>query len=175
MNRLENARAILLRMALVVGLLFVFGVLTQAPSSDAAALPLSDWWLVVHDQCEDSLHWINSEGEFAASLVELESLCRVAEAIGVTRTTTWIPSWHDSLDFEENHAFHVDRLSRAARILGAHGIRFGLEFLGPKTLRTGHPYAFVHTSEAMLALCGDIDRAAGTRIRTLRLVTDQER
>ena len=56
MNRLENARAILLRMALVVGLLFAFGVLTQAPSSDAAALPPSDWWLVVHDQCEDSLH-----------------------------------------------------------------------------------------------------------------------
>ncbi len=66
MNRLGNARAILLRMALVVGLLFAFGVLTQTPSSDAAALPPSDWWLVVHDQCEDSLHWINSEGEFAA-------------------------------------------------------------------------------------------------------------
>ncbi|OQA46010.1 MAG: Inosose isomerase [Chloroflexi bacterium ADurb.Bin325] len=109
------------------------------------------------------LDYRRPEAEFDEALAELADLCAVAVAVGVTRTTTWIPSWHDSLDFVANHAFHVDRLSRAARILDAHGIRFGLEFLGPKTLRDGHPYAFIHTLEGMLALCNDIERAAGTR------------
>ncbi len=102
------------------------------------------------------------EAEFSEGLAELENLSIVAAAIGVTRTTTWVPSWHDSLDFEANYALHVDRLSRAARILDAHGIRFGLEFLGPKTLRDNHPYAFVHSLDGMLALCRDIEQAAGT-------------
>lgn len=108
------------------------------------------------------LDYRKPEAEFRASLAELENLCIVANAIGVTRTTTWVPSWHDSLDFDANYALHVDRLSRAARILDAHGIRFGLEFLGPKTLRNNHPYAFVHTLDGMLALCRDIEQAAGT-------------
>ncbi|MBL8133779.1 MAG: SH3 domain-containing protein [Anaerolineae bacterium] len=29
-------------------------------------LPASDWWLVVHNQCSDTLHWINASGEFAS-------------------------------------------------------------------------------------------------------------
>jgi len=108
------------------------------------------------------LDYRKPEAEFSEGLAELENLCIVAAAIGVTRTTTWVPSWHDSLDFSANYAFHVDRFSRAAHILDTHGIRFGLEFLGPKTLRANHPYAFVHTLEGMLALCRDIEQAAGT-------------
>jgi len=33
---------------------------------DRGALPSSAWWLVLHDQCADTLHWINSTGEFAS-------------------------------------------------------------------------------------------------------------
>ncbi len=109
------------------------------------------------------LDYRKPEVEFSEALAELENLCVVAAASGVNRTTTWIPSWHDSLDFDANYALHVDRLSRAARILDAHGIRFGLEFLGPKTLRNNHPYEFIHTLDGMLALCRDIEHAAGTR------------
>ena len=36
---------------------------------------------------------------------------------------------------------------RLAQILAEHGCRLGIEFLGPKTLRTGHPYAFISTRE----------------------------
>jgi sugar phosphate isomerase/epimerase len=99
--------------------------------------------------------------EFEADLLDLEYLCKVAQAVGLTRTTTWIPSWHDALDFEENYAFHVERLRRAAAILADHDIRFGLEFLGPKTLRDGHACEFIHTMADMLRLCADIDRAIG--------------
>lgn len=109
------------------------------------------------------LDYRKPEAEFAAGLEELENLAKVAAAIGVNRTTTWIPSWHDSLDLIENHALHVNRLSRAAAILDRHGIRFGLEFLGPRSLRVGHRFEFLHDMESMLALCQDIEQAAGTR------------
>ncbi len=102
------------------------------------------------------IQYRQEEAEFGAALVELRELARVAQAMGLTRTTTWVPSWHDSLDFAANYAFLRDRFSRVAAILKDHGIRFGLEFLGPKTLRDGHPYEFIHTMDGMLALCQDI-------------------
>jgi sugar phosphate isomerase/epimerase len=102
------------------------------------------------------LDYRKPEGGFAEALLDLENLCKVAQAVGLTRTTTWIPSWHDAMDFEENYAFHVARLSRAGAILADNGVRFGLEFLGPKTLRDGHKFEFIHTIDDMLRLCQDI-------------------
>lgn len=96
------------------------------------------------------------DADFATGLAELPGLCAVAQGLGLTRTTTWVPSWHDTLDFAANYAFHLDRLGRIAAILKDYGIRFGLEFLGPKTLRDGHPYEFIHTMDGMLALCDEI-------------------
>jgi sugar phosphate isomerase/epimerase len=96
------------------------------------------------------------DAEFDAALTELRDLAVVAQALGVTRTTTWVPSWHDTLDFAANHAFLRGRFGRIADILADHGIRLGLEFLGPKTLRDGHPYEFIHTMDGMLAFCDEI-------------------
>jgi hypothetical protein len=39
-------------------------VLTESPAV-APALPDSEWWLVVHDQCGDTLRWINASGAYA--------------------------------------------------------------------------------------------------------------
>ncbi len=30
------------------------------------ALPASEWWLVTHNQCADTLHWINASGQYAS-------------------------------------------------------------------------------------------------------------
>jgi sugar phosphate isomerase/epimerase len=96
------------------------------------------------------------DAEFDAALTELAGLLPAAQALGVTRTTTWVPSWHDTLDFAANHAFLRGRFGRIAALLRDHGIRFGLEFLGPKTLRDGHPYEFIHTMDGMLEFCAEI-------------------
>ena len=56
----------------------------------------------------------------------------------------------------QNFAFHRDRLRPAAQILADKGISLGLEFLGPKTLRDGKPFEFIHTIEGMLELCDAI-------------------
>lgn len=102
------------------------------------------------------IQYRQSDAEFDAALSELAGLLPAAQALGLTRTTTWVPSWHDTLDFAANYAFLRGRFGRIAALLRDHGIRFGLEFLGPKTLRDGHPYEFIHTMDGMLAFCDEI-------------------
>jgi threonine dehydrogenase-like Zn-dependent dehydrogenase len=74
---------------------------------------------------------------------------------------TWILSFSDDLPWKENFRFHARRLEPVARILGEHGCRLGLEFLGPKTLREGHRYSFIHTMEQMLDLCDAVGPNCG--------------
>ena len=50
---------------------------------------------------------------------------------------TWLLPFSDELTFAENFSRHVDRLGPAARILAQHGIRLGLEFQAPATVRAG--------------------------------------
>lgn len=86
----------------------------------------------------------------------LPEVADVAQQIGCLRTSTYILSFSDDLPFEENYRRHRSRLRAIGEILRDRGIRLGLEFLGPKTLRDGHPYAFIHTMDGMLDLCDDI-------------------
>ena len=96
------------------------------------------------------------EAKFAESLAGLPALCKVAREMGMTRTSTWMPSWHDELDWDANWAFMRDRMSRSAAVLADYGIRFGIEFLGPQTLYAGHKYVFIHSMADMLKLCAEI-------------------
>ncbi len=59
--------------------------------------------------------------------------------------------------FDENFAFHRDRLQPIAQILADSGCRLGLEFVGPKTLRDSQQYPFIHTVSGMFELCDAID------------------
>jgi len=80
------------------------------------------------------------------------------EAVGCDRCIIWIFPASDERNKEENYAFHVKRLSAVAAILKEHGIRLGLEFIGPYTGRKGKKYVFMYTAEEMLGLakdCGD--------------------
>jgi len=94
--------------------------------------------------------------EFTKHVEELEELAEVAEAMGCKRCSTWVPSWNDDMDYEENFQWHRRRLQWIGNALYPHGIYFGLEFLGPKTLRTGHKYEFIHTMDQMLRLCREV-------------------
>jgi len=96
------------------------------------------------------------ETQFLDDLAGLPALGAVALGMGLTRTATWMPSWHDELDWDENYAFIKDRVGRTAAILANYNIRLGLEFLGPLTLLEGHKYVFIHSMGAMLELCAQI-------------------
>jgi len=91
--------------------------------------------------------------EFTERVLELAELVPAAKALGCARCSTWIPSWHDQMDYTDNFMFHRRRLQWIANTLAQQQISFGLEFLGPKTLRDGHKYEFVHDMSEMLRLC----------------------
>jgi sugar phosphate isomerase/epimerase len=82
----------------------------------------------------------------------LPKLADLARQLGCFRSATWILPGSDDRDFAANFAFHVARLAPAAAILKDHGHCLGLEFIGPKTLRTPRKHLFVYTLDGMLAL-----------------------
>ena len=86
----------------------------------------------------------------------LPALASVAQQLGATRCATWMLPFSDELRFVDHFDLLTERLRPAAKILGDHGIRLGLEFVGPRTLRQGHKYRFISTMEGMLGLCSAI-------------------
>lgn len=94
---------------------------------------------------------------FEADLARLPAVCAVNRRIGVRAMSTWIRPSTDG-DPVEYRAMHVTRLRRVAAVLQEHGMRLGLEFVGPKTSRAvGQP--FIHDMPGMLELCDEIEGA----------------
>jgi sugar phosphate isomerase/epimerase len=96
--------------------------------------------------------WRGDEAVWRQGLAELPALAEAAAAVGATRVITWILPFSNDLELAENRAFHVARLKPVAEILHAHGCSFGLEFIGPKTLRDMGKYPFLYRSGEMLEM-----------------------
>lgn len=103
-----------------------------------------------------SVEFRKGDEEFNASIKEWPGRCAALKRAGVTRTTTWISPAHDTLTYLENLKLHGRRLKQVAAICADHGLRFGLEYVGPKTLWTSRRYAFVHSMREMKELLAEI-------------------
>ena len=102
-------------------------------------------------------NWRTDEATLTADLKKLPRLASAAQQIGCTRASTWLLPGSDELAFTENFARHKARLSPFASILGEYGSSFGLEFIGPKTMRSQFKHEFIYTMDGMLELaaaCG---------------------
>ena len=115
---------------------------------DDAGLKMGAWGLPVN--------WRGAEAEFKEGLERLRSLAKVAQSLDCTRLSIWIPPASDDKPFKENFEFHVQRFRPIGQVLGEYGCQLGLEFIGPKTSRTGQKYEFIYTMEGMLELCDKI-------------------
>lgn len=115
-----------------------------------------------------------SNAEFDESLPALETIAPIAAEAGCTRFSTYILSFSDELDWDANFKMFADRLGRAAKILAGSGCRLGLEFLGPKTLRDGHPYEFIHTMNGMFELCDAVGPNTGLLLDSWHWYTARE-
>lgn len=98
----------------------------------------------------------DSDAAYADSLRQLAHDAALAQAFGVTRCFTWVMPCSDKLSFHQHFKLVLPRLTRIAEILGDHGIRLGLEFVGPDTMRREHAYDFVHTLDGMRTLAAAI-------------------
>lgn len=106
--------------------------------------------------------WRKDTTTFDEGLKALPKLSQAAQEIGCTRVCTWLPPAinDDPLHFRNQTR---DRFRQIANVVGEHGIRFGLEWVGPRTLRHG-PGAmganeFIYNLPGTLELIEDIDSA----------------
>ncbi len=107
------------------------------------------------------LDWRGDEAAWRTSLQKLPRLAEAAQAIGCTRTMTWIMPCSNDREYAENRRFHIERFRPAAEILADYGCSVGLEFIGPKTLRESQRYPFIHTMDGMLEMGSEIGPNVG--------------
>ncbi len=95
------------------------------------------------------VEWRGTDEQFLEGLEKLPSAAAAAAALGCTRCCTYILP---STDAPAAHfmAVATKRLRSCANILGAYGIRLGLEFVGPHHLRTQWKHPFIWTVQETL-------------------------
>lgn len=98
------------------------------------------------------------DAAFSESIKTFPAYAAGLERAGVKRVTTWISPNSADLTYMQNLRTHARRLREAAGILNDHGIRFGMEYVGPKTSWSTRRYPFVHTMAEMKELIAEIDR-----------------
>ncbi len=104
---------------------------------------------------------VDFRGEAASFRNGLNKLPADAKALkraGATRVGTWISPGHGSLTYLSNFKQHVSRLGEIGKILGDHGLRLGLEYVGPKTSWSATRYPFIHTMAEARELIAAIDQ-----------------
>jgi sugar phosphate isomerase/epimerase len=107
-----------------------------------------------------------TERQFQYGMKDLPDQARALQQAGVTRMGTWISPGHDRLTYRANFDQHARRLREIGRVLSDHGIRLGLEYVGPKTSWSAMRFPFIHTMAEMRELIAAID------IPTVGLVLD---
>lgn len=89
-------------------------------------------------------------------VAELAQYAEVAAQLGALRASTWCPPTSTEREFDENFAWHVERFRAIADVLKSSGIRFGIEFIGPQSLRPANQHDFIYDMDGMLELAAAI-------------------
>ena len=113
---------------------------------EAAGIKYGAWGLPVR--------WNNDD--WREDLAELPRYAALAAEMGAPRTSTWCPPSSAERAFDANFAWHLERFRAIAEVLSEHGIRFGIEFIGPQSLRPADKHSFIYTMEGMLDLAAAI-------------------
>jgi sugar phosphate isomerase/epimerase len=95
---------------------------------------------------------------FRSGMGALPAFADALQRAGVTRVGTWLMPKHDELTYLANFNRHADRLREVASVLGDRGLRFGLEYVGPRTMWTAARHPFVHSMAEALELIDAIGR-----------------
>ncbi|HEV2065895.1 MAG TPA: sugar phosphate isomerase/epimerase family protein [Thermomicrobiales bacterium] len=89
-------------------------------------------------------------------LAALPALAELGVALGNPFTTTGIMPGHDERTYNEQYGWILERLRPFAEALKASGVRLGIEFIAPKTLRNRFKHEFIYCMPDMLKLGRDV-------------------
>lgn len=94
---------------------------------------------------------------FEEGMKKLPGFAAGLQRAGVDRVATWLMPCDDKLTYLQNFRQHASRLRDVAKICGDHGVRLGLEYVGPKTAWASRRYPFIHTLAEMKDLLAEIN------------------
>lgn len=100
------------------------------------------------------VRWLSDE--WRDDLAELPRYAELGARMGAVRTSTWCPPSSAEREFADNFAWHLERFAAIAEALNEYDIRFGIEFIGPQSLRPPEKHAFIYTMEGMLEMAAAI-------------------
>jgi sugar phosphate isomerase/epimerase len=105
-----------------------------------------------------SVDWRSDEERFREGLKRLAAEAHASAAMGCAACCTYILP---STDLKAAHfaVIATRRLRTCAQVLGAYGIKLGLEFVGPHHLRTSWKHPFLWTLQETLDWIGAIGEA----------------
>ncbi len=98
-----------------------------------------------------------SDEKFQADLEELPRWASLLSQLGCRAFITYMMPGSNEFPYDENFERMRGRFNEIGLILRDHGWVFGIEFLGPRTIRSGLRYEFVHDLPGMLELCDAVD------------------
>lgn len=105
-----------------------------------------------------SVDFRKDEATFRSGLKELPRLAAALHEAGATRVGTWLMPFHTELPYLANFRRHAERLGAITKILADHGLRFGLEYVGTRSLWTKGPFPFLHSMAETKELIAEVDQ-----------------
>jgi sugar phosphate isomerase/epimerase len=96
------------------------------------------------------------EALFKEGMAKLPAQAKLYQKVGVTRATTWYMPRSQTLTYLQNFKLHASRLREIGKALGDSGMRFGLEYVGPKTTWATQRYTFARTLAETRELIAEI-------------------
>ena len=100
------------------------------------------------------------EQTFKTDLKAFPAQAKAMQDCGVTRFGTWLRPYHEELTYTQNFKQHARRLRECAKVVADHGQRFGLEYVGPKTLWASERHSFIHTMAETKDLLAEIHQSS---------------
>ncbi len=110
--------------------------------------------------------WRHDEAAFEEDLPAFRHLVPFAAKLGATRCCTYMFP-NAPLPREESRRVFGRRFKMVGEILASHGLRFGLEFLGPAHFRTDPGHTFIYRMDHMLAFAEDLGSSVGILVDSL--------
>lgn len=105
------------------------------------------------------VEWRKDEDTFQEGLARLPELAKLAQDLDCTRCCTWVLP-DGGIPVEEYAERSTRRFSEIARVLTDQGVRFGLEFLGPRHFRANPDNVWFYDIPGALRVVEAISNAA---------------
>ncbi|HWR10316.1 MAG TPA: TIM barrel protein [Rectinemataceae bacterium] len=135
-----------------------FETVEKARTEGARLAGLGMRWGLIMAPCD--LYRVPDDA-FEAALKQFAQWVSRARAAGCARAYNHIWPGSDDREYDANFEWHAKRLRAIYEIMDGNGMRYGLEFMGARTVREGFRHPFIHSLAGTMALADSVDRRIG--------------